>query len=63
MLSWRDRASTIKTDNKKVKRIEVRLVVSDVEGEVRFTDILLQGGKVATIWSGHTSEIKWSFEE
>lgn len=29
---------------------------------VHFTDIMLQGGSVATSWVGHVSEIKWSFD-
>ena len=62
MLSWEDRVLTVSTSNK-VKKIEVRLVVEDCSGEVWFTDIMLQGGTLATIWTGHTSEIKWSFDQ
>ena len=29
---------------------------------VYFTDIMLQGGTVATSWVGHVSEIRWSFD-
>lgn len=61
MLYWRDTAKTIKTKGK-VKKIEFRLVASDVTGDISYTDVLLQGGSVATIWSGHTSELKWSFD-
>lgn len=34
---------------------------SDVPA-VYFTDIMLQGGTVATSWVGHVSEIRWSFD-
>lgn len=29
---------------------------------VYFTDVMLQGGTVATSWVGHVSEIRWSFD-
>lgn len=29
---------------------------------VYFTDIMLQGGTIATSWVGHVSEIRWSFD-
>ena len=29
---------------------------------IYFTDIMLQGGTVATSWVGHVSEIRWSFD-
>lgn len=29
---------------------------------VYFTDVMFQGGTVATTWVGHVSEIRWSFD-
>lgn len=48
---------------KKVARLDVRLCVEDAEGAVNITDVMLQGGVLAIIWSGHTSEIRFSFEQ
>lgn len=45
-----------------VKAIDIRFVVSDVTGTVNLTDVMLQGGSVATVWVGHASEIGWSFD-
>ncbi|HDR7892763.1 TPA: hypothetical protein QCY29_005231 [Bacillus toyonensis] len=48
----------------KVDKIRVEVVSENVETEkaVYITDIMLQGGTVATSHYGHVSEIKWSFE-
>lgn len=51
----------IKT-SKRVKKIDVRLTVADATGNINITDVMLQGGSVPTVWVGHTSEIKWSFD-
>lgn len=48
--------------SKRVDYIDVVLEVTDSEGTVYFTDIMLQGGGVATSWVGHVSEIRWSFD-
>lgn len=48
---------------KKVSKIDVRLCMEDAAGIVNITDVMLQGGWLATIWSGHTSEIRFSFEQ
>lgn len=48
---------------KRVARIVVRLCAEDLTGSVNITDLMLQGGVLATIWSGHTSEIRFSFEQ
>lgn len=45
-----------------VKKIVLRIVVSDVTGKVHVTDMMLQGGSIATVWTGHASEIQWSFD-
>lgn len=47
---------------KRVESIEVRPVVENSSGVVNLTDMMLQGGTVATVWTGHPSEIKWSFD-
>lgn len=53
----------IETDyGRKVDFIDVVLEVKDYEGIVHFTDIMFQGGSVATSWVGHVSEIRWSFD-
>lgn len=58
--------------SKKVSYMQVIVQANDsgeVEGTdnrqdpaVYFTDIMLQGGSVATSWVGHVSEIRWSFD-
>lgn len=66
-------SKTFNTDfNRKVDYIQVQLVATDVGKAagsdddttiaVYFTDIMLQGGSVATSWVGHVSEIRWSFD-
>ncbi len=53
----------IDTDiSKKVDYIDVILEMTDFAGRVYFSDVMLQGGGVATAWVGHVSEIKWSFD-
>lgn len=44
------------TGIEKVKKLTVRVVVQDCTGTVRFTDVMLQGGLVATAWVSHVSE-------
>jgi hypothetical protein len=46
----------------KLRSIAVRLVIQNCTGEVRFTDLMLQAGVVATGWVGNVSEIKWTLE-
>lgn len=50
------------TPQGKVKEIEVKFIVEDAEVTIYLTDIMLQGGAIATMWTGHPSEIKWSFD-
>lgn len=45
-----------------VSEIKVKLVVDKAEGEVNFTDVMLQGGRISTKWSSHPSEIKWTVD-
>ena len=44
----------------RLRSITVRLCVTDCTGQVFFTDMLLQGGSIATGWVGHVSEIQWT---
>lgn len=45
---------------KRINKITVRVCVTDCTGEVYITDIMLQGGSIATGWLGHVSEIQWT---
>ncbi len=47
---------------KKIKSVTVRLFIFDCTGTVYFTDLFLQGGSIATGWTGHVSEIKWTLD-
>lgn len=47
---------------KRISDIEVRLLLSDADGYVNITDLVLQGGSIGTAWTAHPSEIRWSFE-
>ena len=49
------------TGIEKVKKLTVR-VVQDCTGTARFTDIMLQGGSVATAWVSHVSEQRYTFD-
>lgn len=46
----------------KLKSITVRVFISDCTGKILVTDLLLQGGSVATGWVGHPSEIRFSLD-
>jgi hypothetical protein len=48
--------------SKRVKSITVRVCVTDCTGTVFITDMLLQGGTIATGWVGHVSEIQWTLD-
>ena len=45
---------------RRVESITVRLVVDNAEGEVWFTDLMLQGGSSASGWVGHVTELPWT---
>lgn len=49
--------------SKQILSVTVKLVTKDCTGEINITDVMLQGGKVSTLWSAHPSEIKWSVEK
>ena len=36
--------------------------ITDCTGKVYFTDIMVQGGSIATGWVGHPSEIQWTLD-
>lgn len=46
----------------RLKSITIRVCVTDCTGEVYITDMLLQGGSIATGWVGHVSEIQWTLD-
>ena len=45
-----------------IEKLTVRVVVQDCTGTVRFTDVMLQGGSVATAWVSHVSEQRYTFD-
>ncbi|MBS3937571.1 MAG: hypothetical protein KGZ50_03205 [Peptococcaceae bacterium] len=49
--------------SKRVAKMELRLCMEDAAGTVNITDIMLQGGTLATLWISHSSELKFSFEQ
>lgn len=61
-MSWQF-VTMIISPGRRVARVAVRLCAEDMVGDVNMTDVMLQGGMLATAWSGHTSEIKFSFEQ
>ena len=63
-MSWQSEVMVIPTPGiKKVTKVDIRLCAEDMAGNINVTDVMLQGGVLATIWSGHTSEIRFSFEQ
>jgi len=54
-------AMTVNT-NGNVDNIKVELIIRNTRGSVRISDLLLQGGNVATEWTSHPAEIKWSLD-
>lgn len=46
----------------KIKSLTIRLFITDCAGQIYFTDMLLQGGTIATGWIGHVSEIQWTLD-
>jgi len=53
----------IQDTSKAVESVEVTLVADNLqEGSVNISDIMLQGGKIATVWVYHPSEIRWSHD-
>lgn len=62
-ITYWDRPATIIRPKKSVKFIKVQLCVEDITGLVYITDLKFQGGQMPILWSGHVSEIKFSFEQ
>lgn len=57
-------ALSIDIGSDQVDSIRVEIAADDVQidGALYITDVMLQGGAVATSHIGHVSEIKWSFD-
>lgn len=47
---------------RRLKSITIRVCVTDCTGEAYITDMLLQGGSIATGWIGHVSELQWTLD-
>ena len=62
-MSWQSAAMVIPTLGKTAAKVDIRLCAEDMAGNVNMADLMFQGGLLATIWSGHTSEIRFSFEQ
>lgn len=61
---WQSLVMIIPTPGTKtVAKVDIRLCAEDMAGNVNITDVMFQGGVLATIWSGHTAEIRFSFEQ
>jgi len=46
----------------RVCSLTIRLCVTDCSGAVYVTDLMLQGGSVATGWVGHVCEIRYTMD-
>lgn len=46
----------------RLKSVTVRIFISDCTGQIFVTDILLQGGSLATGWVPHPSEIHFTLD-
>ncbi|GMA49312.1 hypothetical protein GCM10025857_06690 [Alicyclobacillus contaminans] len=55
-------AKTFQLQGQDVQSITVELVITNCTGDIWVTDIMFQGGSVATTWVGHPAEIRWSFD-
>lgn len=62
-VSYWDKPAIIIRPKKAFRFIKVRLCIEDATGLVYISDLMLQGGRMAILWSGHVSEIKFSFEQ
>lgn len=60
MASFTHIAKAVSPENGRVKNIRIRICVTDCTGDVYITDMLLQGGSIATGWTSHVSEIQWT---
>ena len=64
MASFQDINKTVRVGNssKGVESVEIILIGEDFEGQANITDLILQGGKVSTVWVYHPTEIRWSHD-
>lgn len=64
MAYFQDKNKTIRVKNpsKGVESVEIKLVGEDFTGTANITDLMLQGGKVTTVWVYHPTEIRWSHD-
>ncbi len=60
MASFTHMAQAVNPQGERVKKITIRICVTDCTGTLYITDMFLQGGSIATGWVGHVSEIKWT---
>jgi hypothetical protein len=60
MASFNHVAQAVSPQNGRVKKIRIRVCVTDCTGTIYITDMFLQGGSIATGWVGHVSEIQWT---
>ena len=60
MASFTQVGQAFSPQNGRVKKIRIRVCVTDCTGTIYITDMFLQGGSIATGWVGHVSEIKWT---
>ena len=47
----------------KVAKLKIKVVVKNLTGTFNITDLMLQTGDKSTIWNGHPSEVRWTFNE
>lgn len=58
-----NQAIEVKNPDRGVAAIEVEFVMENCRsGQINVTDIMLQGGTIATMWAGHPSETRWSLD-
>ncbi|NME31906.1 hypothetical protein [Ligilactobacillus ruminis] len=60
MASFTHFAQSVTPQNGRVKKIQIRVCVTDCTGTIYITDMFLQSGSIATGWVGHVSEIQWT---
>ena len=60
MASFTHVAQDVSPQYGRVTKITIRVCVTDCTGTVYITDMLLQGGSIATGWVGPVSEIQWT---
>ena len=60
MASFTHFAQSVTPQNGRVKKIQIRVCVTDCTGTIYITDMFLHSGSIATGWVGHVSEIQWT---